>query len=135
MHELSLCRAIADTAIEHADGRAVRTINLRIGHLRQVVPETLVFYWGMRVPGTVLDDAELRIDEVPAVVTCSACDVNTTLAEPVLRCGACGCVDVRLIAGEEFLIESIDLRAVPQLGARGPGQGAAGATVASQERV
>jgi len=39
MHELSLASAVIDTATRHADGRHVSAVHLRVGHLRQVVPE------------------------------------------------------------------------------------------------
>ena len=43
MHELSLCMAIARTATDHANGRPVDRVFVRIGHFRQVVPDTLQF--------------------------------------------------------------------------------------------
>lgn len=109
MHELSLCGAIIDTATAHAAERRVTRIDVRIGHLRQVVPETLRFCWSMRTEGTAFDGCELAVTHVPAEVVCRGCGASTTLEHPVLRCGDCGGVDVDLVAGEEFLIESIDL--------------------------
>ncbi|MEE9416359.1 MAG: hydrogenase maturation nickel metallochaperone HypA [Acidimicrobiales bacterium] len=110
MHELSLCRAIADTATEHADGRLVQRINLQIGHFRQVIPETLQFCWQMRAEGTVLDGCELAIDHMPATIECRACGSLTTLTHPILRCAKCDSTEVELKSGEEFLIVSIDLK-------------------------
>lgn len=109
MHELSICGAIVDTVTEHAGGRPVNRVRLQIGHLRQVVPETLRFCWSARTEGTPFEGCELEIDHVPAVVTCNACKARTTLDDPVLRCGTCGSLDVALQSGEEFLIESIDV--------------------------
>ena len=65
MHELSLCRAIAETAIDHAGGRTIERIQLRIGHFRQVVPETLQFCWRMRSETTDLAGCELAGLRVP----------------------------------------------------------------------
>lgn len=109
MHELSLCGAIVDTVDEHAAGRQVRTVNLTIGHFRQVIPDTLRFCWDMRIKDTPLEGCVLAITQVPAVIECRDCDHSTTLQHPVLRCGDCGGVSVTMISGEEFLIESIDL--------------------------
>jgi hydrogenase nickel incorporation protein HypA/HybF len=109
MHELSLCSAIAQTATEHADGRAIESIRLRIGHFRQVVPETLHFCWRARVAGTALEGCELVIDHVPATVECAPCGTTTTLEHPVLRCGFCESTEVALVSGDEFLIESIEV--------------------------
>ncbi|HWL45674.1 MAG TPA: hydrogenase maturation nickel metallochaperone HypA [Ilumatobacter sp.] len=109
MHELSLCRAIADTAVAHANGRDIRRVRVRIGHLRQVVPGTLQHCWDMRVGGGPLDGCVLDIEHVPAVVSCVACAALTTLTVPVRQCARCGGNDVELLSGEEFLIESIDV--------------------------
>lgn len=109
MHELALCGAIADTVAEHANGRGVRRVHVRIGHFRQVVPDTLTFCWEMQTRGTGLECCELEVDYVPAVVACRTCGVDTTLDAPLMICGSCDGVDVRLTSGEEFLINSIDV--------------------------
>ena len=108
MHELSLCRAIADAVTQHADGRTVERVRIQVGHFRQVVPDTLVYCWDIHTDGTDLAGSELEIVEIPAVIAC-ACGKQTTLTMPVLRCGTCDGVDVQLVSGEEFLIESIDV--------------------------
>jgi hydrogenase nickel incorporation protein HypA/HybF len=110
MHELSLCRAIADTAIEHAGGHPVQSINLQIGHFRQVIPDTLQFCWKMRAEGTVLDGCQLAIDHIPATIECRACGSLTALTHPILLCATCDSTEVELKSGEEFLIVSIDLK-------------------------
>ena len=51
MHELSLSSAIVDTVERHADGRRVTAVNMRIGALRQVVPDSLAFYFEIVVAG------------------------------------------------------------------------------------
>jgi hydrogenase nickel incorporation protein HypA/HybF len=109
VHELSMCQAIARTASAHAAGRSVRSVTVRIGHLRQVVPETLAFCWTMVTSTTTLDGSELRVEHVPAVVTCAACGIATTLEAPVLACATCGSHDVRLRAGDELLVASLQL--------------------------
>jgi hydrogenase nickel incorporation protein HypA/HybF len=43
VHELSVSAAVVDTAVRHAGGRPVAVVNLRVGHLRQVVPDSLLF--------------------------------------------------------------------------------------------
>ena len=109
MHELSICGAIADIAADHANGRQVRRIELRIGHLRQVVPETLQWCWDAHTRDGPFEGCALAVDHVPAVLGCAACGEETVLAGPVLRCGACHGTDARLMSGDEFLIVSIDV--------------------------
>lgn len=109
VHELSLCRAVADTATDHAAGRRIERIRLRIGYFRQVVPETLLYCWGMRTSETDLAGCVLDIEHIPAVIECGSCAASTVLEDPVLRCGTCASTDVTMTSGDEFLIESIDV--------------------------
>ena len=65
MHELSLCASITDIVRDHAAGRPVRRVRVRVGHLRQVVPDTLAHCWDLVVDGTDLDGTALEVEEVP----------------------------------------------------------------------
>jgi hydrogenase nickel incorporation protein HypA/HybF len=109
LHELSLCQAIVDTVVDHADGRPVRCVNVRIGHLRQVVPQSLQFSWQVITDGSDLAGAQLYVEHVPASVTCRSCGARTTLERPLLICGVCEGSDVQVLTGEEFQIASIDV--------------------------
>jgi hydrogenase nickel incorporation protein HypA/HybF len=113
VHELALCEALAGRVAEHADGRSVTLVQVRIGHLRQVVPESLSFAWELLTARSELDGARLEIEHVPAVVECSACGAETCLDLPVLLCGTCGASDVELRSGDEFSIRAIELTEVP----------------------
>ena len=108
---MSLCQAICATVDARADGRPVRRVDVRIGYLRQVVPDSLQFSWEMLTAGTDLEHCELAIEHVPAVVRCRACSAETTLDWPVLACSSCEGHDVELISGEELQIVSIDVAA------------------------
>jgi hydrogenase nickel incorporation protein HypA/HybF len=112
VHELSLCQAILGKVQRHSDGRPVTQVNVRIGHLRQVVPDALQFSWEMLTTSTELDGTELVIEQVPAVVECTACGQETVLDVPILMCGACESFDVRLLSGEEFLVVSMEVAEV-----------------------
>jgi hydrogenase nickel incorporation protein HypA/HybF len=109
VHELSLCRAVADVVTSHAERRDVTRVTVQVGHLRQVVPDTLVFCWKMVTDGTELAGCELAVEHVPAVGVCRSCGARNELDEPVLRCAACGGRDVVLVSGEELLVASMDL--------------------------
>ncbi len=109
MHELSLCHAIADTARRHADHREVRSVTVRIGHLRQVVVESLVFSWEVLVDGTDLAGATLEVEQVPAVIVCRPCGATTSLDQVSLLCPECDSADVEVVSGEEFQIAALDV--------------------------
>jgi hydrogenase nickel incorporation protein HypA/HybF len=110
MHELSICGSIADIATRRAEGRPVDTIHLRIGKLRQIVPDTLVYCWSMATTATPLDGSRLEIDYVPVRIECHGCGEVTEIGEyPILLCGKCEGADVEVIAGEEFLLTALEL--------------------------
>jgi hydrogenase nickel incorporation protein HypA/HybF len=109
VHELSLSRAIVNTAARHAGARRVTVVNLRVGQLRQVIPDTLAFYFGFVARGTVCEGARLELASVPATLRCIACEHDWELEIPEFRCPACGGSQVAIQSGEEFQVESIEV--------------------------
>jgi hydrogenase nickel incorporation protein HypA/HybF len=109
VHELSVASAVVDTAVRHAGGRRVTAIRLRVGALRQVVPASLAFYFEHVARGTLCDGARLEQRPVPATLRCEECRARWELDEAVFRCGACGSGKVRVEAGDELELESIDV--------------------------
>jgi hydrogenase nickel incorporation protein HypA/HybF len=109
VHELSLCRSIVAISARHAHGRQVVSVRVRIGHLRQVVPDTLVRCFELLAPAEGLGGAVLEIVEVPAQVRCNTCGAITVLERFELRCGSCAGSDLEVIAGEELLVESLEV--------------------------
>jgi hydrogenase nickel incorporation protein HypA/HybF len=113
VHELSLCGAIADIVNRHASGREVKTIHLRIGQLRQVVPDTLVYCWSLVSDATPLAGSRIEVESVPARLACRSCgETRDVGAVPVFVCPTCAGAEVEVVAGEEFLITSLDLAEV-----------------------
>jgi hydrogenase nickel incorporation protein HypA/HybF len=109
MHELAVCEAIAETVRGRAAGRSPARIQVRIGYLRQVVPDSLLFSWELLTADTDLEHCKLDIEHVPAVVACRICGNRTTLELPILVCGSCGTADVELVTGDEFDLASFDV--------------------------
>lgn len=111
MHELSLCRSIHDIAERAREGRAVATIHLQVGQLRQVVPETLVYCWSLVSEGTALDGSQLEIEHIPIRLRCGDCAAETVITQAlVLTCGQCGSGAISVLTGEEFMLTSMDLK-------------------------
>ncbi len=107
MHELSIAQSILTVTERHAAGRPVERVEVKVGHLRQVVPSALEFAFDLLVEGTALDGAELTIEEVPARGRCRRCDSETMLSSFPLACARCGSTDLELVAGEELLVEAL----------------------------
>jgi hydrogenase nickel incorporation protein HypA/HybF len=109
MHELSLSSAIVNTAVKHAAGRRVAVVSLRVGRLRQVVPETLEFYFAFVARDSLCEGAVLEQTVVDARLRCRPCAYEWAIEIPAFRCPRCGGSDVEIAAGDEFEIESIEV--------------------------
>jgi hydrogenase nickel incorporation protein HypA/HybF len=110
VHELSLCHAIAGAVRPHAAGRRVEVVRVRIGALRQVVPESLSFCWGLVREDEDMPEAELELELVTAEVTCRACGQCSELTSRwSVLCPACDSADVEVLHGEEFLVTSLEV--------------------------
>jgi hydrogenase nickel incorporation protein HypA/HybF len=121
MHELSIAESVVDIAVRHAGGRPVAAVELRVGHLRQVVPAALEFAFELVARGTPVEGAELRMESVPAGGRCRTCGAETPLPEVPLCCRRCGSGDVEVTAGEELLVDALELQ--EQLATSGGGDG------------
>lgn len=109
MHELSICQSISTIVGKHAAGREVRIVRLRVGKLRQIVPDTLVYCWSLVNEQTPLAGSQLEIESIPATIRCLHCDRSRELTEVLFTCDSCGGTNVELATGEEFLITSLEL--------------------------
>jgi hydrogenase nickel incorporation protein HypA/HybF len=109
MHELSLSGAIVNTVEKHAAGRPVSVVNLRVGALRQVVPDTLEFYFGFVSKGTVCEGARLEQELISARLRCGGCAREWEIELPVFMCPDCGPGRVEVACGDEFEVEAIEV--------------------------
>jgi hydrogenase nickel incorporation protein HypA/HybF len=109
VHELSLAGAVVDTAERHAGGRRVVHIQLRLGELRQVLPDSLAFYFEHVARGSLCEGAELAYEIVAGTLRCAGCGAGWSLDEAGFRCPQCGASDVAVQSGNEFEVESIEV--------------------------
>jgi len=119
MHELSLSTAIIDTVLRHAEGRPVSSVEIKIGRMRQVVPESLTFYFQIGSRDTLAQGAELEFGLIDALMRCGSCshewdpapppaeNEEQVMVLPQFRCPSCGEPGADVLAGEEFEVESI----------------------------
>jgi hydrogenase nickel incorporation protein HypA/HybF len=110
MHEYSVVNALlrrVEESLRAYDVNAVRRLRLRIGALSGVDASLLRTAYELCAPGTCCEGAALEIDEVPARWTCPACDRQPPAGDRLV-CPVCGGA-VRLVEGDEILLEKIDL--------------------------
>jgi hydrogenase nickel incorporation protein HypA/HybF len=112
MHEFSIAAAVVDTAVRHAAGRRVTVVTVRCGRLRQVVPDSLDFAFGIVSRETVCEGARLEQQVVAARLRCAPCAREWEIELPAFRCPGCGGAEVAVLSGEELEVESIEVEEV-----------------------
>jgi hydrogenase nickel incorporation protein HypA/HybF len=109
VHELSIAEAVLGIVDRHARGRRVTRVELRVGHLRQVVPDALEFAFELVSQGTAAEGAELVMEEVPASAICKGCGSRSTLRAFPAQCPECRTFDVEVTGGDELLVDALEL--------------------------
>ena len=112
MHEMSLVEAILESLVplcSSNDWHRIEKVVLRVGALRQVVPEALVFCFETASAGTPLEGANLEINEVPIRQSCMSCSREWGGDQPLGRCPGCGSVEIETVSGVELDIESLEV--------------------------
>jgi len=109
VHELSIAESVVRIAEQHAAGRPVAVVELKVGHLRQVVPSALAFAFELVAQGTCVEGADLVMEEIPAAGRCRGCGTESELDGFPLLCPRCGSWDLELHRGEELLVEALEL--------------------------
>lgn len=119
MHELAIAQGVLAITERHAAGRRVTKVELKVGHLRQVVPSALSFAFELSAVGTAAEGAVLELEEVPAAGWCRTCEARTDLPELPLLCRVCGSSEVEVTQGEELLVDSLELDEQDELATSG----------------
>jgi hydrogenase nickel incorporation protein HypA/HybF len=109
VHELAIAESVLQIATQNACGRRVCKVELKVGYLRQVVPSALEFGFGLLAEGTPCEGAELEIEVVPAAGCCVACGGYSEFESFPLCCAHCGSPEIEVTAGQELLVDSLEV--------------------------
>jgi hydrogenase nickel incorporation protein HypA/HybF len=113
MHEASIAMAAIEQAVEvarqHGASRITR-VALRVGALRQVMPEAMKLAFEACAIGTPVEGAELELREEPVVARCRPCgrQFEPDLQAISFACPQCGRADAELLAGNEIILTSVE---------------------------
>ncbi len=111
MHELSIASNLMDIVKKAVDGQNIsRVTSLRIviGKMSTVVPECLAFAFEVVSKGTIAENARLDFEKKPLVGRCCDCEKKFHIQHYVFRCPECGSLEIELISGKEFFLDSIE---------------------------
>jgi hydrogenase nickel incorporation protein HypA/HybF len=112
MHEMSIALSI----VEAVDAKArqegagkISGIDLLIGKLAGIEPESLKFCFSAAAKGSLAEDAELSIEEPEGLGDCGDCGTRFPVAFYYAECPRCRSLRVNIVSGEEFLIQSMTI--------------------------
>ena len=113
MHEMGIAMQIIEIAVASIPvdlkNAQVKKVNIKVGKLAAVVPESLHFCFQIAAQETPLYDAVLNIEEIPLKVRCMDCNVEWIADEPVFLCRKCNGKSVEMLSGRELDITSIEI--------------------------
>jgi hydrogenase nickel incorporation protein HypA/HybF len=112
MHELPVTESILNISLKYArDAQAEKITDLYLvmGQLSSLVDESVQFYWDIIAKDTLAEGAKLHFRRIPAELQCMVCFEKYQPTDNVLACPNCGSAGAKVIAGEEFYLEAIDV--------------------------
>jgi hydrogenase nickel incorporation protein HypA/HybF len=112
MHELAVTESILDIASRHgreAGANKVTDIYIVIGQISSVIDDSVKFYWDMICDDTICEGSNLHFQRIPAEILCLDCQNSFGIETSLTPCPECNSANIKLIAGDEFQLESIEI--------------------------
>lgn len=112
MHELPATQSILEIALRHAkeaNATRITDIHLVIGQLATLVDDSIQFYWDIVAKDSPAEGATIHFKRIPAQLQCMVCSEKYSPNGEEIRCPNCDSVGVKVISGEEFFVEAIDV--------------------------
>ncbi|MDI6724170.1 MAG: hydrogenase maturation nickel metallochaperone HypA [Methanobacterium sp.] len=119
MHELSMADAIVKTAVDVAeknDAQKITEVTIEIGGLALLNPEQLKFMIEVLSEDTLLEGAEINIEEIPIEIKCKSCNYEGPAGSdeldhymPIVKCPECEEVSIEIVKGRECNVKNIKI--------------------------
>ena len=112
MHELSVTESILDIALRHAkkaNAQKITALYLVIGQMASIVDDSVEFYWDIIAKDTLAEGARLQFRRVPTEFLCLDCGTRFNPPSGMFECPNCRGSHLKIVAGEEFYVEAIDV--------------------------
>jgi hydrogenase nickel incorporation protein HypA/HybF len=112
MHELSVTESILEISLRHAkkaNAKRITNLYLVIGQFASIVDDSVQFYWDIISKETIADGAKLHFKRLPATLACLDCNHQYNPGNNGFSCPNCKSERVKVVSGEEFFMEAIDV--------------------------
>jgi hydrogenase nickel incorporation protein HypA/HybF len=111
MRELNAIQSIFAKALREARqaDKRVKSLQLAVGELSELDQSSIQKHWDELSQGTAAERAQLRFRFIKAEVQCMACFSKYYPTDGKIHCPYCGSFGAKMLSGEEFFLESIEL--------------------------
>ena len=111
MRQLHAIQSILAQALLKAreSNQRVRSLQLALGEIFELDPAAIQTHWDQLSKGTPAERAQLRYRLIQAEVQCMACFMKYHPLNGKIHCPFCGSYGAKVLSGEEFYLESIEL--------------------------
>jgi hydrogenase nickel incorporation protein HypA/HybF len=112
MRELHAIRAILNRAILKAredEAAHITGLHLAIGEIAEFDQNVIQGHWNDLSKGTPAEAAQLHFRVITAEVQCMSCFRKYHPENGKILCSNCGSMGAKILSGEEFYLESIEL--------------------------
>lgn len=112
MHELPVTESILEITLRHAkthQAKKVTDIYLVLGDWSTIIDDSVQFHWDILSENTIAQGATLHFERIPVELFCLNCAHTYTPTDKELVCPKCGSVRVKVVKGDEFNIDSIEI--------------------------
>ncbi|WP_298521575.1 hydrogenase maturation nickel metallochaperone HypA [uncultured Methanobrevibacter sp.] len=117
MHELSMAQGIINAVLETAESNNATEVNevtVEIGRLAMINPEQLQFMLGILVENTIMQEAKIVIEDIPAEIECGDCGFKGVAIlddsdhyAPLVKCPECDSLKVEILNGKDIVVKNI----------------------------
>jgi hydrogenase nickel incorporation protein HypA/HybF len=112
MRELQVIQSILTKVllqVHKSNAKRVKTLHLAVGEIAELDQTALQGYWEEISKGTPAEQAELAFRFIKAEVQCMSCFMKYHPIDGKVHCPHCGSYGAKILAGEEFYLESVEL--------------------------
>ncbi len=112
MHERAVTESLLEIALRHArqaGANRITDLYLVIGQLSSIIDESVQFYWDIIAENSPAAGAKLHFRRIPVEIECLQCQNRFTPNDTDFSCPVCSSAKIKVIAGDEFFLEAIDV--------------------------
>jgi hydrogenase nickel incorporation protein HypA/HybF len=113
MRELQSAQAVLNKALSQAgSSKHIKNVHVACGEISELDQQLIEKYWHELSTGTAAEQAQRHFRFIKAKAQCMACFSEYFPVDGKIHCPYCGSYGAKVLSGEEFYLESIELEEI-----------------------